>query len=445
MTNLVDSRRKVAVRNASLASGSLQKRRKQAGLRFAVITVLLIFAVVLAWTFIRWTISAYWVSRVVCQTVYTTDFIVTVPGRGIILRDEMLCISPATGIVAPQVSDGDYVSLGQHIANIDNAQSKQAILNQIKDLEDDLEKYNASTALTLKEIDETIRSCEELLHQKSLQLRNAVTLLDQDNIVRLEKEIKEQNKVRFEKVSQRSLLPEDPEIVSEKLLILREQLEQANNEVIAPDEGLISFWIDGEEETFSLGSFNTFRSETILAPPIAVDSRKSREVRAGAALFKIVSPGPWRWSGLVPLDSWEHPTDWLVHFYYDSFSEDGEHLTGKISSWLVDSQEDKGIQQMRITVEFPQMIPIAIWQRGLYLEQILRETQGIVLQLSNLLEVTGVDGSRLGVLIVEEEKIKFTQISILDSDGDRILVDGLNASCELVINPSPNMIGLKIR
>ena len=406
--------------------------------------ILLLWAV---WSLIQFGISSYWLSRVQTLYVSNSDFIVASSANGILLRNEYLTLSTDDGNIAYDVPEGTQVPAGTLVIHFDSSSMLQSVELQMAEIQDILASYDGETTAHLRQIQDRVALNASALRSKTAELRDAILSFDQSAIALLEEDIAKINAERLQDEAQLLLLPEDPDVLRDRLVRLEEQHLNSDSSVYAQRDGIVSYWIDGQEDDFGLNDFRRISQDTLRAIPeatyLASEGRSS--VRRASPLFKTVEPSAWRWTGFIPLDLWQHPADGLVSFYYRADEQrelpgltDVPATSERLISWLVDSVEDGAYQ--RITVEFPQLVPSTLPHRFLKLAYIVRETSGIVLTTDNVLQVGGQDG----VLVVEGGYISFRAITIADQDGNRVLLRDFPAG-EIVLNPVGHMIGLRLR
>ena len=440
MAKIVDQRQRTAVRAKFAERSTLQQKRQKAGMRVGIGMLIVLSALALIWLLVRFAISAYWSATVERLRVSPGDFQVKIATKGFLLRDEVLFVAPQGGIVTAHVGEGEYVDIWEHIISIDNAYSAQTLLEQIAEVEQQIAVYDDTVYLERIELNESVNQDLQVLQQKTARLRIAVAGNDRENIRVLEQEIRDLNASRLAKEALRDQLPADPETLQERLATLWWQVEQTGTEVRTSEEGFLSFWIDGAENAYSLESFSQINADMILSPPVSVDCSRNREVRAGAPLFKIVSEGAWRWVGLIPLDRWTKPEDRLLYFNCDYIASDATLQHERLQGYLIDAREDKGMQ--RVTVEFAGMLPLALPQRGVNYDYILREARGLVLDERFLLQHDG----RQGILIIDPDGlVRFEEVHISEQEGEQVLLENYLQTIDIITNPTPRMIGLRLK
>lgn len=247
-------------------------------------------------------------------------------------------------------------------------------------------------------------------------------------------------------------MPDDPQTLEQRLASLRAQLENSHTDSYAPFSGIVSYWIDRSGAGYGLYDYSEISIDDFETEPLVVDLSASREVLAGGPLYKIVDPGPWRWTGLIPASVWQKPEDGLVSFLYSEFdeTETGDESAAaadklqparvmRLESWLVDGPLLG--EYHRVTVEFPEAVISTLKTRMLTLEYVEREAQGIILQRENLFEHEG----RTGYLALQDGVAVFREANIADSDGDRILLADTMGPVEVITNPHARMIGLRMK
>ena len=409
-----------------------------------VLGLLLLWAL---WSLIQFGIATYWLGRV--QTVYvsSSDFVVSSMVDGILLRDEYLTLSTDDGNIMYDVAEGAQVAAGALIVHYDSSTMLHSVELQMIDIQETLNTYDGETTVRIRQLQERVAENAGTLRAKTSALRDAIQAFDQGKITALEADIAKINAERLQDEALLLQLPEDPDVLRERLARLQDQHENADANVYALRDGVISFWIDGQEDDFGLNGFKRISRDMLQSLPESTYLVREgmSSVQRASPLFKTVEPTAWRWTGYIPIDQWQHPADGLVSFYYRADEQrkfdaltDVPATSERIVSWLVDSVEEGGYQ--RITVEFPQLIPSTLPHRLLKLAFIVRETSGIVLTNDNVLQIGGQDG----VLVVEGGFISFRAISIADRDNNRILLRDFPAG-EVVVNPAQQMIGLRLR
>jgi len=416
------------------------KRRQQAMARLAVSLVILLILAFIVVSLGWWGYRAFWAQKAEYESFIPSPFLVTTKIPGIILRDEMLVVAPQGGRVTAHVKEGEEVEIWQPVVGIDNAVSSQTLLAQREELEKQLHAFDTGGLADIVAIENSVLTHAAAIQSRSADLRNAINRRDYATAARLEREIRSENTQRLKLIAERGQMPENPEVILEKLAHIAYQMELTATELNAPREGIVSYYIDGAEHQYHQESFYTVNRNIISVPPVAQDMSRHQEVKAGSALFKVVNPGAWRWTGIVPLKIWQRPSDYILSFMASSDNPTEPPL--RLYSWLVYAFEDPDSGFIHITVEFPRMLPLALRQRGLELEYIEREGYGIIIEQQNLLQYQ----NKSGILVVAEDGlVSFLEVKVSDSDGVRVLLGELNHPLQIITNPSHRMIGLTLK
>ena len=437
---------RVAVRATQNKKLSDIERRRQLFLkRLAVGSVAILIIGVLIWFLFQWAVSFYWSQTIKKQNLFTSEFMVTFPGEGIILRNEYLEVAPEAGVASLLVPEATLVEEGDSIVIIDNATSAESIAYRVYELEQKLLTYDTNQLFLLQGLDQQIADTENRIRQQTTLLRFAVENKEYADLKIIEEELQVLSEYYFNMMAEREQMPDDPAKIEDQISNLNQQLLRITNSVISLNDGWLSYWIDGAEGSYQLDSYPSLNVVSIKSVAAMNNLGYEREVKAGNPLFKVVSRGPWRWTGLLPSAEWQYPTDGLLHFLYDEeHSNDPDNvLTTKtrLTSWVVNTQLMGDYEEyMRVTVEFPEMRTSLLSKRSLELEYIARETSGLIVDKSWLIEEEG----ETGILVIINGLVSFQKVTIADRDGDRRLLTDNYGPYEVITNPSHNMIGLRL-
>lgn len=423
--------------NPAVAHGAKRKKRKKRKLkRLLRLILVLIFLGSLVYASYRGITFGYRtvVNRAVkIQEFQETDFVSTLKITGVVVRDEIMMMATASGEVNYLVEDGAKVKAQTPVAEILDLSSQQQVRAKLAELDKRLTEYGSDTQASIVALDQQILGIEAGLKEKTRLLRDEMAKTAPQGAAELEKEIRELNTKRLDLLAKRETFEVDRGTLLTQKQELERQLNSTALQVKAPTAGVISYTLDGWETLLKTSDLESIGRDALTPGQPVQQLNKTQEVKAGKALFKVVADTPWYWVAAVDKSEWE--------------KLDPDKVTlrnpGAAAPLQASIHGFKSLDEKQVLVRFA-VTPVtseSLSVRHLPLEIVKRQTKGLVLPETVLKQRQGVTG----VYLVQQGVAHFTPVTVVDKQGDQVLVSGLPDKPVVVLNPGLVRDGQKVR
>lgn len=197
--------------------------------------------------------------------------------------------------------------------------------------------------------------------------------------------------------------------------------------VKSPISGLVSYNVDGLESDFSMEELSKLNLENIANLNTKnIDDNKNDLVKEGKAVCKIID-------NLKGIRCYlEYPLE-----IFDKHLQKGDQLQIRFPKYdneifvtISDFRKDKTNAQ--ILVQIPQMCYSLMNERVVDVEIITKRTQGILIPLKAI--VTDEKNNK-GVYLKNKGTVLWRPIEVMETDKDRVLIEGIDPLTEVIINP----------
>lgn len=347
--------------------------------------------------------------------------------RAVLVREERVVYSPATGRVTLLVNEGRHVRVGDAVIEVEDQGTMATIAAELARLDERAraveEAYRADLAVIegrMAELEEEIARAEEALARAIAQgereqaaLASAARAELSQALLALGRDAQELARARDESLAE----------VEERKRALRAVRPADVSIVRAPVSGIVSFRLDGLEEelTRAVPVVDMLRSK-----PSEARVHDGASVSLGDPLFRVVDPAATvhvalEARGAVPLSAGEQ-----VLVAFDHIPE--RTFPGRVSEAVQLDQTWRGL------VALTAMDASLVLQREGNATLLARRAEGIVVPRSALVDRNG----ELGVYVLVGNDPVFRKVRVLGGNEERVAIDsaqGVPVGALVVRNP----------
>jgi len=360
-----------------------------------------------------------------------------VVGQGFVIRHELVLRSPVTGTVTLTLAEGARTRKDGEVANLSDTEEKAVAETRVAQLEADLAAFNASNAQEEATLIQTLASTQTEAATKAEVLRLACLGSDFVAIDKTSSELATAGLRGREARAGLETIRKDRAAVEAALATARTALQQSVFPILASEAGLISYCLDGAEETLTPESIGQYGTEQILrvARGEASTVDQSR-VQAGAPLAKIIGDTEAYVSVIVTngrADELSSVKDVVLRFPgFEGRRETAAEL------FHVGQRERNGY--CLVTYRAKELLAGMISIRQTEATIVVHVWTGTVLPRKAVVRRGGQDG----VFVLDVTVCRFRPVEVLGGDSDNIVVDGLSAGTQVISTPALVKEGTRI-
>lgn len=236
--------------------------------------------------------------------------------KGVIIRDEEVYTAGAEGVVSYNVAENEKITANTIVCNISNAEV-------VSQMEEDLEKINQEI-LKMQESRQEISIYTEDVKKYNQQIKETVdkaTPSFTDNNISQLYTLKNNVQKKID-VRNQMLLSESNGSLAElsgKRIAQENKLASNIKKITAKTSGIISYYVDGLEDTFTVDSISSLTKEQTLMS--SNENLTKTTVTKDTPIFKIVNSNQWYIAAYINnkfIDSWaagEHHNIYVTDSY----------------------------------------------------------------------------------------------------------------------------------
>ncbi|MBS4961065.1 MAG: hypothetical protein KHZ62_09690 [Clostridiales bacterium] len=241
---------------------------------------------------------------------------------GLIVRQEKTITAPRDGQPYFNYAENEKVAMGSAVCSIKNMENTQVIEDELKKIDKSILEIQKSRG-NLSAYSEDVNRIEDMIAQTC---DTYITKFISGNVndiysfrSQIESQMNQRNDVWFQEEVKST------ENLTAERSQYQEQLKDNQSIVTATDSGIFSFYVDGQEERYTLDQLSSVTEEDIANAGEEVYISKSIAVAQGDPLFKLVTDNRWAIVGYVENDM---ASGWKV----------GDHMT--LSAQVDEEEKD---------------------------------------------------------------------------------------------------------
>ncbi len=230
-------------------------------------------------------------SAIPLETVKYGELTESIKKRGIIIRDEKLILSKASGKINYFVKEGERVPKNEKIADIEIKEINGAMKEKLDTLDRRIEgiKINRNEEILKKDMEKIDNNIKLL----KIEIKNKLINGDIENIQNSKEDL-------LYLIDKRSLIWGEKSIIGKNIHTLQEEknrlenkLSGSVNNILAEETGIVSFEADGLEEVLKISSLDKLDSQYLSNIKNENIIEKKDKVEVKDAVVKIVNNHTW--------------------------------------------------------------------------------------------------------------------------------------------------------
>lgn len=212
----------------------------------------------------------------------------TVSGQGFVIRYETILPSPATGALSVSMAEGDRVRTGSEVARLSDTEERREAESRIGELEAQLARFNAEVAAEEAALASEIIEAAARVLSEADDLRTACIASDFSRMEETARGLAAAGKRRQAAESRLAVIRAERGSLEQDLMTARGTLEQTVFAVLAPLAGIVSYCLDGLEDTLSPESIGRYTTRQLLTMVGRSNSMVRDRLQAGDPVAKII-------------------------------------------------------------------------------------------------------------------------------------------------------------
>jgi putative membrane fusion protein len=334
-----------------------------------------------------------------------------IKAKGIVIKDEEVYSSSASGDITYYHKDGEKVNKGTLIADVHTNSNSSQIKNQIEEIQLAIDyKSNNEKLATEQDKNEKI----SLTNEETLKFQDSIQAsIFNGNLDEMYDEIKQVN-INSISLSDNKYSSYDIEELNSMKDNLEKSLATNNIHCYSQNSGIVTYKTDGLEEFYKYENvMDLTPSNTILKDFIELDSSMSKEITSGEKIYKIIRNFNYY---IVATVNNEYAKSFEVNKYiktrikYDGLANE---------AWGYIKKINYGSEESVLIIYFDDYFYKVYDKRYVDLELITDVHEGITVNSKALIEKDGLKG----VYIKDASNIvKFFPVEILGQDKDLSII-----------------------
>ena len=360
-------------------------------------------------------------------------------GESILVRDETVLRSPVTGTVTLTLGEGTRARKDAEIASLSDTEERQQAEAGVAQFETDLAAFNANNDAEEKTLVDTIAALEAEAVQTASGLRAACLASDFEGIDQLTASLGTVRQEVTEASRRLASIRKDRAAIEASLATARAALSQAIFPVLTPGAGIISYSLDGLEETLTPESIGQYTTKQLLTMARRQTTTADQtRVHAGDPVAKLIGDAEAFVSVIVANSEVDRLTlAREVVLRFPGF--EGRRETVAFLHHIGNKERNGYCVATYRTQEF---LDGMVSVRQVKATIVVHTYRGTVVPGKAVVRRGGQDG----VFTVDgaARTCHFRPVTVVGGSGDQVVVEGLPTGTEVVSNPWLVKEGLRI-
>ena len=350
-----------------------------------------------------------------------------VKGRAVLLRDEQVFVAPLSGLLKGLVREGERVRVGTPVVEISNPATSQLLEKELKQIEGQLARLQQDSGAEMSRLEKEVEDIDRLLKTRAEALKQAVDRRQAERSRQLEEEIRSLNARKGDLMEKLQPLREARDEMLRRKADREALLEKQTYPMTSPLAGVVSFGIDGWEETLRPAGLSDLKPDHLPARnPAASGPIERGRVTAAEPVFKIIDNLKVTLAVVLPaVDAAAVARLREVRLRFPQLQ--GQMVEARVSD--LGREDDRG--QAVVSLVTGQYLDGFTSWRVLDAEVVLESTEGIVLPGRALVKREGRDG----VYIIRDQRPYWKEVKVRATGDRQVVVEGLTAGTVVVTNP----------
>lgn len=352
----------------------------------------------------------------------------TVSGQGFFIRRETVLRSPVTGTVTLRLEEGDRARGGAEVLNISDTRERREAEARVAAMEAELESFTEEHAAEEQALEAVMASSRRSALEAAARLRQACRGGDFTSMDEAALSLSEAVREVAGAEERLAHIREERARLEEALEAARVVLDRAVFPVVAPSPGVVSYCLDGLEDTLTPENVGRYRTAQILTMVGRLERvTDGSRVEAGDPVAKIIAD-----TGVfvaVVVTNSEADTLVGVSEVTLRFAEFEGRREAEARLYHVGEREKSGY--CLVTYETSELLDGMVSTRQASATVIIRVHAGTVIPRKALVRRAGQDG----VFVVQKGVCRFRPVTVEGGDEDEVVVTGLPVGTPVVTTP----------
>lgn len=224
--------------------------------------------------------------------------------EGMIIRDEKLYVSPVAGVVSYNIADHEKVKKGTIVCSIRDEEVVSKMETELKDINEsiiNLQESREDMSWFAEDVKRVNNQVKDIVDENSYKFAKMQINEIYEFKSNLQKKIDLRNQMLLSE--NRGSLQE----LVQKKEIQESELSKNITNISAQEGGIVSYYIDGLEQTFTPENIETLTEGQVKTKPKEISEMKN-EVIANENVFKMINSNIWYIASYIPNDyikDWE--------------------------------------------------------------------------------------------------------------------------------------------
>ncbi|NLP17825.1 MAG: hypothetical protein GX376_01900 [Firmicutes bacterium] len=363
-------------------------------------------------------------------------------GTGLLFTEELILTSPQDGIFQPLVAEGERVPAGMSIAQVvtvPDLEQTVASLGKVKERLEELQEENDIGRAAMEELvaTQTVRLSDKIQELKK-NLRAGQALQTPAIAEDLKVLLAERQRLLAELAQHRHFSQEEKETWLQEQERLEGLLRSATVSIEAPAAGVVSFYLFGAGERFTLGKMQEAGVSEFVAweklETIPQASKAGDRVKAGHPILRLVDNFNLNLAVVLPSED--------IRLLENKRT--GTIIFPELGQWEIDCpvvssniEADTGVIIYKLAAYRPELLR----QRKLSVQIVGGRYQGLVIPRRALIK----QEQGVGVYIKQKQRVVFQPLEVLGGNEDMVVVEGISPYEEVISNTAWVQEGQMIR
>lgn len=336
----------------------------------------------------------------------------SISSQGFLIKKELLVKSTNNGVIDLIASEGERLASGMEVVAINTLRDMKSLEYELKEIEANisyLEKKEVESGVVIKERDNIKGKREELI----LELQNKILSKDFNNITFIKEQLlfydEKYKNVDFSK----SIVGQGIENLKDRKEDIYEELGQNHIRYYTSSPGVVSYEIDGYEESYLPKDFENYTYDKLNVGNLPGPARdQNSKILVNEPIFKIMDN--FQWYLAIKIENSKEISDYNVNDNINIYmDEKEEEISGRIIA--INVSGEKSI----VIVNFNTMFHKYYNLRFPKVQIIKEKVNGYRIPKKSIVNV----GDMEGVYIKDRSGIvRFRPISILKEDNSSVYI-----------------------
>lgn len=352
----------------------------------------------------------------------------TVRGQGFVIRHETLLRSPVSGTVTLTLGEAERARSGAEVANLSDTEEKKHAEERVTRLQADLDAYNSSHQAEEAALVEELVAARGEAGLEADELRAACLGNDFPRVESVTASLAALGKREEAAAARLKTIRSERAALEESLATAKVALAQSVFPVTAPVAGIVSYCLDGLEETLTpenIGQYGTRQVLTMEGKAVVTVDRS--RVRAGDPVAKVIRDSE-AFVSVIVTNSQADLLAGVRQVTLRFLKFEGRRET-PAALFHVGEREKNGYTL--VTYVAQELLEGMVTARQVDTTVVVHTYSGTVLPRKALVRRGGEEG----VFVLEKTEVHFRPVAVKGGNDEEVVVEGLPPNTPVISTP----------